>query len=729
MISALRRILPLLLLTAWMGPALLAQDEPAEDDIPIPKTKIKLQHVMATVRLYEPDDRPPKAVLVMGSGDGGWSAWEDAVAHWLRDYGVYVMGFDLREYSDKDYDQARLGADMATLAQEGIQHGGGDATTPVIYGGWSMGAVQAVPAAAWKDRPANLKGLMIMSADSRGRYGLRAADELGVTPKGAGTFGLSDFNMGMEGLRVAQFHGGADFMASTAWIQTLHSPHQLYIVPGANHGFDGPDDGFADYLHRGVDWVLGDDSAAAPPPDNELPFGLSPLWPGAALAIGLSIFFLFSRTHSIRVLVWAVTLMGLVDLLEALFQKPPTVLAWMEQWVPLGVTEKSRLLLLLSGLALLALARGLRRRKHLAWLLVLGLLSASIVLHLSRAFDWHHALAAAVLMIPLVRWKKEFVARSDAPSVRMAGLVTVVLALGLLVYGTIGIRQYSEAGKVGAALSWADCIHGATSAMFMQKSELDRDGGREVRGFLATLRTGSLLSSILILGLLLRPVLARRHPEATDAERDRLRKLIAEHGSDPMDNFALLPDKRCFFTPEGNGVVTYALWRKYAVALADPICPPESRAKAIADFATFCGNQDWKPIFYCAHVANRPLYEEENFVTFKVGEDARLDVSEFKLDGGKFQNLRTARNKARKGGLTFQWYDATPQPDHGLEAQLTLISQDWLAHKHGGEMTFDLGSFSIESIRNHGVAIVRNTEGRIETFATWLPYKQGQGRC
>ncbi|HSJ01482.1 MAG TPA: phosphatidylglycerol lysyltransferase domain-containing protein, partial [Verrucomicrobium sp.] len=286
-----------------------------------------------------------------------------------------------------------------------------------------------------------------------------------------------------------------------------------------------------------------------------------------------------------------------------------------------------------------------------------------------------------------------------------------------------------EAGNVGAALSWADCIHGATSAMFMQKSELDRDGGREVRGFLATLRTGSLLSSILILGLLLRPVLARRHPEATDAERDRLRKLISEHGSDPMDNFALLPDKCCFFTPEGNGVVTYALWRKYAVALADPICPPESRAKAIADFATFCGNQDWKPIFYCAHVANRTLYEEENFVTFKVGEDARLDVSEFKLDGGKFQNLRTARNKARKGGLTFQWYDATPQPDHGLEAQLTLISQDWLAHKHGGEMTFDLGSFSIESIRNHGVAIVRNTEGRIETFATWLPYKQGQGRC
>ena len=44
-------------------------------------------------------------------------------------------------------------------------------------------------------------------------------------------------------------------------------------------------------------------------------------------------------------------------------------------------------------------------------------------------------------------------------------------------------------------------------------------------------------------------------------------------------------------------------------------------------------------------------------------------------------------------------------------------------------MTFDLGTFSVESLREHGCAIVRNSEGRIETFATWLCYKNGKGRC
>ncbi|QIF04623.1 phosphatidylglycerol lysyltransferase domain-containing protein [Roseimicrobium sp. ORNL1] len=725
-IFSIRSTTTLLLLLACL--ALPAWGQSDEDEIPAPKAEVALVHQSATVRLYEPDERPPRAVFVFGSGDGGWSAWEDAASHWLRDVGVYVIGFDLRSYAEKDFDQQKLGRDMATLANEGVTRSGGDANTPIIYGGWSMGAVQAVPAGAFAGRPPSLKGLVLMSADSRGRYGLRATDELGITPTGQGTFSLSDFSKGVAGLRVAQFHGGADFMASTAWVQGLTSPHQLYIMRGANHGFDGPADSFAPLLQRGVDWVLGDDTAVALPPEPGLPFGLSPLWPAAALAIGLAIFFIVSRQHSIRVLVLAVAVMGAVDLLEALFQKPPGVLAWMEQWVPLGVTEKSRLLLLLSGLALLSLARGLRRRKHIAWMLALGMLSISAVLHLARAFDWHHAVAAAILIIPLVRWRKEFIARSDAPSMRLGWIMAAVLALALFVYGTIGLRQLSERGNFGEALSWSQCSQGAAAAVVMQKSELDRDGSRAARSFLATLRAGSLVSAILVLALLLRPVLKRRYPEATDEERAKVKNIIATHGADPMNGFALLSDKRYFFSDDGDGVVAYALWRKFAVVLADPICESSKRAEMVRTFAEFCARQDWEPLFYCSHMSQRTLYEELGFVTFKVGEDARLDTAEFKLQGGKFQNLRTARNKAQKAGLTFQWYDAKPHPDHGLEAQVQLISQHWLDLKHGGEMTFDLGSFSLEFIREHGCAIVRNPEGRIETFATWLCYDGGRGR-
>ncbi|HEY1085054.1 MAG TPA: phosphatidylglycerol lysyltransferase domain-containing protein [Prosthecobacter sp.] len=723
--SVLRLLLAIL--CGWVCLPAHAEDE--DDDGPTPKARLQLVHGEAKVRFYEPDEIPPKAIVIFGSGDGGWSPWEDTVAHWLRDQGAYVLGFDLRDYATSDYDLKTLGTDMATLAAEAAKRSEGP-NAPIIYSGWSMGAVQAVAAAGVPNRPSKLAGLLLFSADSRGRYGLRDKDELGITPEGPGTFALSEFSAAVKNLRVAQYHGGADFMASTAWVQGLRSPKALYLVPGANHGFDGPDDSFEDWVKRGLAWVLGDDSAAAAPPaQGTLPWGLSPLWPAAALAILLSLIFIFSRKHSLRILVWAITIMALSNLLEALTLKPPEVLDWMEQWLPLGLRDNSRLLLLFSGIGLLTLARGLRRHKHMAWLLAVTMLSISVIVHLTRAFDWHHSLAAAILLIPLIRWRSEFMARSDAPSLRFAFIGIPVLVLGLLIYGVTGLRQLSERGEFGEALTWADCLSGAASALVLQKSDLGMDGSRDVRLFLSNVRGGSLLGALVVLGLMLRPVLKKRIPETTPEERDTVARLITQHGGDPMDSFALQEDKLYYFNADASGFIAYALWRKYAVALADPVCAPENRAAMIAGFSTFCTRQDWEPIFYCAHVNRRPLYEDAGFVTVKVGEDARLEVADFKLEGGKFQNLRTARNKARKNGLTYQWYDATPAPDHGLEAQLQLLSQNWLEKKHGGEMTFDLGSFDIPTLRTHGASIVRNPEGRIEAFATWWPFAQGKGRC
>ncbi len=268
------------------------------------------------MRIYEPDEKPPRAVIIFGSGDGGWSAWEDAVSRQLMDAKIFVLGFDCRAYSVSDYDVKVMGKDWAKLAKEALERCG-DPNVPVIYGGWSMGAVQCVAAAASPERPKNLKGLLMLGADSRGRYGLRKEDETGlVTPKGPGTFGLEDFSKTVAGFRVAQFHGGADFMASTAWIHSLKSPNALYVVPGANHGFDGPSQDFFDegWLNNGVDWVLGDDSKKKEPPHFRMPFNLSPIWPAAVVALGLILVFMISRSHSLRLLAIAIALMGVVDL-------------------------------------------------------------------------------------------------------------------------------------------------------------------------------------------------------------------------------------------------------------------------------------------------------------------------------------------------------------------------------------------------------------------------------
>ena len=217
-------------------PAIRAAEESQE--LP-PLTRIELTRGSFDLRLYPTAGGDPRALIVFGSGDGGWSAWEHTVCTWLQEANLAVVGFDFEKYAATDFNQPTLAKDMAAAAA--FAAGQLNAKeVPVLYAGWSIGAVQAVAAAGGTNRPPSLAGLLLLSLDSRGRYGIRAPDMVGITPTGPGTFDLHEFNQAIEGLRVVQYHGTADFMAKTTWIRLLKSPHQVYLLQGMNHGFDGP---------------------------------------------------------------------------------------------------------------------------------------------------------------------------------------------------------------------------------------------------------------------------------------------------------------------------------------------------------------------------------------------------------------------------------------------------------------------------------------------------------
>lgn len=711
----LRRFFALFALCVWFIPLLSATGSSETKSLDLARGPGK-------AHLYRHGE-VPKAVIVFASGDGGWTDWENQMADWLADAGWWVAGLNCRAYAQSDYDADLLSEDFQILAKSLDAPPG----TPVFYGGWSMGATQAV-AAAGTSRPPELKGLLLMSCGARGRYGLRLKDELGISPSGEGTFGLNEFNDSLDGLRIAQFHGSADFISSTAWIRSLEQTTALYELPSYNHGFDGPDVSFRPHLLKGLGWLLGDDTLAPENFHRALPFGLSSLWPAAALAIGLAFVFIFSRKHAIRILVAAVLLIGLINLLEAMMPKSADVIDWMQQWLPLGVSEDSRLMLLLSGISLIGLARGLYRRKKVAWWLAVVLLSISAGLHLVRAFDWHHSMAASVLLIPLIRWRKEFIAKSDAPSLRLGLIAAPVAFVALVIFGTINIHELGESGKLPEPVDWSRSAMASFTATLGIAGSPEGSGSADLDRFLGRLRFAGIGCGTVALLLLLRPVLAKRASLSTDEERRKASEIIDRHGRDPSDPFTLLPDKRYFFHPSGEGFVAYASWREMAVALADPICPDDLRQEMIDRFVAFCRSQDWTPLFYGTGNEHRALYEQANLITFKVGEDARIPLADFSLAGGRFQNLRTARNKAKKEGLTFRWYDPSAAVDHGLEAQLHLLSDAWLNSKSGGEMTFDLGSFSLADIRKRGCAVVLMPDGKVECFATWISYGNGTGR-
>jgi phosphatidylglycerol lysyltransferase len=434
----------------------------------------------------------------------------------------------------------------------------------------------------------------------------------------------------------------------------------------------------------------------------------------------------FRRTQRwVHLGAWFVAITGILNILDALWPIEPRVLDWMEQFFPIDVSESSRLGMYLTGFCLLAIARGLWRRKHAAWWIAVILLSLTSVLQFVRAFDYHHSVLALMIFGLLIWRRKDFLAQSDRSSMRWALLIGVPIFLGVLLYAIVGLRLLK--GQVAGRNDLFGAILAAFELIFLQATDTQIAITPLAANFFQQVSAGGMFGGLLVVLLLLRPVIQDALEPSFD--RSKIRELINDFGCDPLDEFALLPDKRYFVARDGCSFFAYALWRNFAVCLAGPVGPVELWVAASKEFVEFCAVQDWEPVFYFARAELRPVLSECGLKSFKVGEDARLGVADFSLKGGKFQNLRTACNKARKEGKQLRWYQPGDGPiDHGLEAQLRILSDSWLHEKHSNEMGFDLGTFNLGQIRRIGVALIFNAEGKLEAFATWLPYKQGKGR-
>jgi lysylphosphatidylglycerol synthetase-like protein (DUF2156 family) len=433
----------------------------------------------------------------------------------------------------------------------------------------------------------------------------------------------------------------------------------------------------------------------------------------------------FRPVMSIVVLAWAVRLVSLINMLNALLRYQPKLIFWLGKWVPFEISEGNRFRIFLMSVLLFVLASGLQRGKRLAWqITIFGLLLAPI-LHLGRGAVWPQALVNLALIGFLFQHRRYFVVESDPRSIRSALIICSMLAAGLLIFGTVRLHALHK--HTLGYHTWMGCAQTACELVFVHHTNTQLALTSQSRDLFTILRTGGTTIALVGLFLILRPVLLQRMARAE--HREKARKLIAEYGRDPLDPYALLSDKSYFFTANERAVVPYVLSGNLAIALADPIGPPDERPLAIAEFGHFCRRQDWEPVFCEVSEALIFLYEQAGFSVFKIGEEARLRADGFHLKGSDFQNLRTARNSARKWNIRFRWYDAARGIDEALERQLAEISRQWLEGKKTREMAFDMGSFSLEDVRHYGAAVAIDSLGQALAFATWRPFAQGTGQA
>ncbi len=420
-----------------------------------------------------------------------------------------------------------------------------------------------------------------------------------------------------------------------------------------------------------------------------------------------------------------VILAGLAQIGVALFPQEARYLQRIEPWTPFHIHVGSRALLLLVGLTLVALGRGISRRKHAAWWLAAGLMATGPLLHLGLDFAWSGALASLLPLGLLLAARRHFHARSDAGSLRLAAGLAIGGGVALFAFGWVVLQNFR--GDLAGPSGDGARLQAVAELVLLQSTDTLVPRNAEAQTALYAISFAGAGMAFIVVTAALRPVL--RPPRPTVREIERARRILQAHGRDPLDEFALADDKLHFFTRDGRSLVSYALWRNFALTLADPVGPAERRAEAVREFVAYCAEQDWEPVYYEIGPESLEIYRTAGFTSFKIGECATIPLPGFSLTGKKFQDLRTARSRAAREGVSLRRLPPGEPLDPALAAELRAVSDGWLARKKGGEMAFDMGAYSEEEIETRGAVLAMRENGRVEAFATWLPYAGGRGRC
>lgn len=365
-----------------------------------------------------------------------------------------------------------------------------------------------------------------------------------------------------------------------------------------------------------------------------------------------------------------------------------------EKWVPLAVLELSHFLGSIVGVGLMVLSVALRRRVDAAWYATAILLVAGIAASLFKGLDWEEATALGVVLLLLASSRKRFNRHASLFAdqftlnwwIAVGMVVTTITWIGFVAYERVHYTPelWSRFGIFGDA------------SRFLRAS-----GGIAV------------VLGVFFIWQLFRPGVRRNQLRSDTEDADKVLTIVRK-SRDSSAFLGLLGDKHFLVSESGHSFIMYGIQGRTWVAMGDVIGEQKEAEDLIWEFRDRCYEAGARPAFYQVSAASAHLYAGLGLALCKLGEEARVDLRQFCLDGPARRNLRYTKRRAERDGAAFE---IVPAERFGeIADELQAISDEWLKQKKGAEMGFVLGHFDRDYLRHFDIAVIR-FESRIVAFA------------
>lgn len=244
----------------------------------------------------------------------------------------------------------------------------------------------------------------------------------------------------------------------------------------------------------------------------------------------------------------------------------------------------------------------------------------------------------------------------------------------------------------------------------------------------AMLRTETPLSSLLAqsVGVIFWAVLfivcftwCRSKISTNEHDRETASSLV-EVGGSTMSFMTTWPDNHYWFSQTGKSAIAYRLNYGIALTLTEPFGNSNEYSQDLRGFIQLCEKNSWSPAFYAVHDNMRKELEKLGFTSIKIGTDMLVNPSMWQTRGKKWQDIRTAINKAKRDGITdvLSTYQEAPWD---IQQQIIEISEEWAELKSLPEMKFTLGG--LDELQDNRVKILYaiDEQGKVLGVTSWMP--------
>lgn len=403
-----------------------------------------------------------------------------------------------------------------------------------------------------------------------------------------------------------------------------------------------------------------------------------------------------------RFLALSVFVAGVILLLSGATPAQSSRIHWLRDLLPLPVIEVSHLIGSVAGVLLLLLARSLQRRIETAYYVVISLLAIGILVSVLKGFDYEEALVLSVMLLLFLPSRAHYFrhGRLFAEPLSISWLVAIAVVL--------------------ACTSWLMAFaykHVEYKDQLWWRFAADASAPRSLRAM-----AGAVIVALVIACAHLLKARPKKIDPPNPADLDDARAIV-NRCDRTVANLALLGDKYLLFSEDRQAFIMYGIEGRSWVSLCGPFGDEAHTRELIWDFRELCEAGGCWPVFYQVDVNQLPMYVEMGMTLIKLGEEARVPLKDFSLDGANRRSLRKSHKRMLEDGCQFE---IIPGPiDDVLLSEIKSVSDAWLGEKSTAEKSFSLGSFKPEYIRRCSIAVLRK-DSRIVAFTNLWRGGSGQ---